>query len=99
MKYSDNEIMDDFAFLYNSYKKQDMIPKDIKLHLMKAFDCSESRYYALLRKCREAGLVKDSYKENRESMIERSRKIQQLVGTNDEPSSLWSMSNKTCQGK
>jgi len=74
---SDSQILDDFAFLYNTYKKQGLLPKEIKEIMINNFGFnSESRYYKLLRKCRETGLITDSYKENRQIMIERLKKDQ-----------------------
>lgn len=87
MNLNDYEFLEDFAFIYNNYKKQNLLPKDIKIKMMKNVNCSESKYYKILRKCRELDFIKDSYYENRNNMIKRIKKNQNdehIVNTNTE---------------
>lgn len=65
------DYLEDFAYLYNSYKDSGMIPKEIKEKLTTILDFKESKYYEVLKECRKMGVINDSYEENREKMIER----------------------------
>lgn len=67
------DSLETFAYKYNTLKDAGMIPKDIAIELQEEYNCKPTCYYHALRRCRELGLVHDTYAETKAAALQRQK--------------------------
>lgn len=68
-----DEFLEAFGKLYHAFKYFGVTPNEICHVFTVILGVSKSSYLTYLRRAREKGFVTDSYEQNREELVKRSR--------------------------